>query len=75
MMGWINEHKVLTALIVLWLLGLVTWVTLRVFGDNPPDIPGGTVTALATVYALPAIAVGLWKWRGGQLSRKPQDGE
>ena len=75
MMAWMNQHKIPTALIVLWMLGLVTWVTLRVFGENPPDIPGSTATALGMVYGLPAIAVGLWKWRGGRLKRKPEDSE
>lgn len=50
-------------LIILWALGLTTWVTLRVFGAQPPDIPGGTAAAFATLFALPATAAGLWKWR------------
>jgi len=40
-------------------VGLVTWVTIRVFGDNPPDIPPGTATALAAVYGLPALSYGV----------------
>lgn len=38
---------------------LVTWVTIRVFGDDPPDIPPGTATALAAVYGLPALSYGV----------------
>ena len=67
MMAWMNQHKILTALIVVWLLGLVTWPTYRVFSENPPEIAAGTATALATVYGLPAIAVALWKWRGDNI--------
>jgi hypothetical protein len=44
-------------------VGLVSWVTIRVFGDNPPDIPAGTATALAAVYGLPALSFGVAKIR------------
>jgi len=44
-------------------VGLVTWVTIRVFGDDPPDIPPGTATALAAVYGLPALSFGVAKIR------------
>lgn len=60
---------------VLHALALVTWVTIRVFGSNTPDIPMGTATALATVYGLPALAYGLWKWRGGKVNNSDQDSE
>ena len=53
----------LTTLFVIWALGLTTWVTVRVFSEIPPDIPMGTVTAFATLFALPAAGFGLWKWR------------
>ena len=42
---------------------LVTWVTFRVFGNSPPDIPGGTVTALATVFGLPTVAYAVLQFR------------
>lgn len=57
-------YKVATLLLVVHALSLVTWVTLRVFGAEPPDIPMGTATAIGAVYGLPALAYGLWKWRG-----------
>jgi hypothetical protein len=44
-------------------------VTLRVFGSNPPEITMGTATALGAVYGLPALAYGLWKWRGKQIDQ------
>ena len=43
--------------------GLVTWVTIRVFGGHPPDIPPGTATALAAVYGLPALSYGVARMR------------
>lgn len=42
---------------------LVTWVTWRVFGDDPPEIPPGTATALAAVYGLPALSYGVMQIR------------
>jgi len=29
-------------------------------------VPTGTAAALATVFGLPAIGVGIWKWRREQ---------
>ena len=42
---------------------LVTWVTVQVFGDTPPDIPGGTVAALGTVFGLPTVAYAVMQFR------------
>lgn len=61
-------NALVTLGIILWGLVILTWVTLRVFGDDPPDVPMGTATALAAVFGLPAILVGAWDayraWRG-----------
>ena len=62
----IYRHRVISAFLVIHALALVTWVTVRVFGDNPPEISMGTATALGAVYGLPALAYGLWKWRAKQ---------
>ena len=59
----------LTTLIVLWALGLVTWVTYVVFSD-PPNIPPSTAGVVATIYALPALAFGLWQWKGDAIRSK-----
>jgi len=50
-------------LLIMHSVGLVTWVTVRVFGGNPPDISPGTATALAAVYGLPALSYGITKAR------------
>lgn len=65
LISFMYKHGVITTLIVLWALVLVTWVTWRVFGDSPPDIPASTVGAFTAVFGLPAIVIGLWKWRNG----------
>jgi len=54
---------VVGALLAIHAAVLVTWVTYRTFGTNPPDIPTGTVTALATVFGLPSVAYAVIKWR------------
>ncbi|MFT0140768.1 hypothetical protein ACEK07_46085 [Alcanivoracaceae bacterium MT1] len=64
--GFITRHGLVSLLIVLWGIALTTWVTLRVFGDNPPDVPGGTATAFGTLFGLPTLAFGIWKWRREQ---------
>ena len=58
------KHKIVSLLVVIWALGLTSFVTVVVFVD-PPDIPAGTVSALGVVFGLPALAVGLWQWRNG----------
>lgn len=67
MIGWFEQHKFLAYLFLLWAMSIVTLVTIRVFFFTP-EISGGTAGALATVYGLPALAVGLYKWRGELLS-------
>jgi len=64
-----QRHRVISAALVLHALGLVTWVTIRVFGDNPPQVPVGTATALGAVYGLPTLAYGLWRWRSKQIEQ------
>jgi len=58
------------ALVVLVLLieGAVAfaWVTYRVFGDNPPDISGGTATAYGAFLAIPPALIKFWQWRREQ---------
>lgn len=63
---FITENALMSTFVILWAVGLTTWVTIRVFGDNPPDVPMGTATALATVFGLPVMGVGIWKWRREQ---------
>ena len=60
---WTERHSAFTLFMIVWALGLTTWVTWRVFSPEPPNIPGTTAVAFATLFALPALAVGLWKWR------------
>ena len=74
---YIENHKIVTIVVVLWLLTIVTWVTFMVFSPTPPDIPGTTVSALGIVFGLPALAVGLLKWRGEiiTLNRKEKKDE
>lgn len=65
-MTFMERHRVISAILVIHAITLVTWVTIRVFGSNPPEVPAGTATALAAVYGLPSLAYGLWKWRSKQ---------
>ena len=62
MPNFLFKRGILTSLIVVWAIGVVSFVTIVTFVYTP-DIPTGTAAALATVYGLPAVAVGLYKWR------------
>lgn len=59
---FLYRHYVLTLTLVVWGLGLFTAITLKTFFD-PVSIPAGTATALATVYAIVPLVVGIFKWR------------
>lgn len=62
----LEGNRIPTLIIIGWTIWLVSWVTLRVFGENPPDIPAGTAGTYATLFGLPALAIGLWKWNRPQ---------
>lgn len=61
-MKWIYEHWIITTIVLMTCLALIVAVTLKVFWD-PPDIPAGTATAFGTFFGLPALVIGLLKWR------------
>lgn len=68
----IHRQGLITILVVLWTLGIVTFVTIQVFSDTPPDIPGGTVTAFGAVLSsILAVGFTFYKWRIG----KPDDSD
>lgn len=39
-----NKHKLVRRIIALWAVLLITWVTWRVFGETPPNVPQWTGT-------------------------------
>jgi hypothetical protein len=65
-MPYYHRNMIMTVVLVVWLLTLVTWVTWVVFTD-PPNIPATTASVVATIYVLPGVAAGLWKWRGDKI--------
>jgi len=62
MTDWLRSHLIVSVLLVIWTVTLVSTVTVKAFFD-PVSIPTGTATALATVYGLPAVTIGLYKAR------------
>lgn len=64
MFAYIERHKILSSILVLWTYGLVTWVVYRIF-DDVTLINTAVVAALTAVLGIPAVAVGLFKWRRG----------
>jgi hypothetical protein len=56
------DNYVVTALLLVWGIALFTTITIKVF-FNPVEIPTSTAMALATIYGLVPLVVGLLKWR------------
>lgn len=57
----LRAHPV-AGLFAVWAVSVATWVTLRVFGENPPTVPTGTAAAYATLFILPQLAMSAWRW-------------
>ncbi len=65
MWAYVEKNKIISAILVLWTYGLVTWVVYKVFDDV--TLINATVTsALTVVIGIPAVAIGLFKWRRGK---------
>jgi hypothetical protein len=56
------KYKIIALAFVVWVLWLVTWVTLRVF-DDLSQISMPVSAAYATVFALPSLAWAAIQWR------------
>lgn len=70
-MDWCRRHYIVTSSVLLVFVALIVAVTLKVFFD-PVEIPTGTAAAFATFFGLPAITVGLLKWRSERVRNPDQ---
>jgi len=61
---YMEKNKILSAILVLWTYGLMTWVVYKVF-DDVTLINAAVTSALTVVVGIPAVAIGLFKWRRG----------
>ena len=62
---WFWRNKVVSLFVVLWAIGLVTYITLRLF-DSVDAITSEAVAAYTALLGVPAAAFGLWKWRNSK---------
>ena len=62
---YMEKNKILSAILVLWTYGLMTWVVYKVF-DDVTLINAAVTSALTVVVGIPAVAIGLFKWRRGK---------
>lgn len=69
LIGFMHRHGVITLMVIVWGIFLTTYVTVRVFSDTPPNVPTGTAAAFTTLFGLPSLAIGLWKWRTDRDSK------
>lgn len=59
--SWLNNHKLVRRLSLLWAVALITAVTYKVFW-HPVAIPMGTVTAYGTTVGILTIVIGFYQW-------------
>lgn len=69
LIGFMHRHGIITMLVIVWGICLTTYVTVRVFSDAPPNVPTGTAAAFTTLFGLPSLAIGLWKWRSDKWGK------
>ena len=72
--SWARRTQVFALLFAVWMMGLATWVTYQMF-VNPTAITSQMNIAFGTVYGLPALAVGLLKWRTSRNERQRNERE
>ena len=68
---FLYRHKIISALLVIWLMAIVSFVVYQVFSCDAIEISGQTAALASTVFGFPALAIGLWKWR----NKKPAENE
>lgn len=59
--GKFPNNKFFRRLALVWALCLITFAVVKTF-VAPPNIPGGTVTALTAVIGLLATVIGFYQW-------------
>lgn len=74
LLDWIDKHRVLTILTVVWLAWLMSAVTLIGF-INPPNMNSAVATVLVAIWGTPALIVGLVKWRNESVTKKGKPDE
>lgn len=65
MSEFIYRHKIASSVVLIWTIALVTWVTHQVFFDIT-KITMPVAGAYATLFGLPALAIGLYQWRNNK---------
>lgn len=68
LLDWMDKHRILTVLVMVWLAWLMSTVTLIGF-LNPPEMNGSVATVLVTVWGTPAVIAGLIKWRADNTNK------
>lgn len=64
----IEENKLIRRLVLLWAVGINTWVVYVVF-TAPPVIEGGTAAALASVVTIFTGVIGFYQWSRSREER------
>ena len=65
-LDWANKYRVFAIIVILWLMWLMSYVTIIGFTE-PPAMNGAVSTVLVTIWGIPAVIVGLIKWRSKQI--------
>lgn len=62
----VNRHKLVRRLLVAWAIGLITWVTVQVFGGPLSEITGNVVAAYTVTTGLLTVVLSLYQTHRGK---------
>jgi len=65
MIDWIENHKLIRRLALIWSCSLITWVVIQVFTDIS-QITSAVVGALSVVIGILASVIGFYQYQRGK---------
>lgn len=60
---WIDSNKILALLLIVWVIGLITPVTLYLFIGLATEFNASVASAYAALLGIPTAVFGFVKWR------------
>lgn len=72
MSNFLYKYKIISMIAALWAMTLTTYATFQMFVDISV-ITAASVSAYTALLGLPAVGLGIWKWRNSNVAVAPDD--